>query len=119
MATTETASPLEISIAEMMADPNRRERWIAAAEAAMEAKLIEEFKWRLPDSITETCTAFIEAEIVPAVAAHLQKNKGAIVTAAIAAADQIGAKLAERMAEKAIGNLTGYRMGQLMKELFS
>jgi hypothetical protein len=103
----------------MMANPERRQRLVDASERALEEKLIEQFKWNLPDSISKTCTDFIEAEIVPAVTAHLQKNKGALVQSAIEASDLIGEKLAEAMVTKAVGNLTGYRMGTLMKELFS
>lgn len=111
--------PLVKSVEEMMADPERRQRLVGAAEAALEAKITEQFKWSLPSTVSDVCVKFIEEEVAPAILQHLMDHKGVIIQSAIAAADEIGAKLAEELARKASQNLTGYKMSSIAKDLFS
>ncbi len=108
----------EDSLEAFFADPDRRARLLAASEAALMDKLTAELKWGLPDSLSRICAEFVEKEVAPVVRERLASQKGAIIEASIAAADQIGLKVAEAMVAKATKNLTGYQGDRLMKGLF-
>ena len=106
-------------LSRMFAEPERKARLLAAAEAALEAKITEELKWGLPDTLSKICADFIEAEIAPQVRDHLASRKGVILEAAIAATDEIGEELAKKLVTKATENLAGYRGSDILKALFT
>ncbi len=109
----------EASLEAFFADPDRRARLLAASESALMEKLTTELKWGLPDTLSKICAEFIENEIAPIVREHLASQKGAIIEAAMNAADEVGQKVAEAMVSKATKALTGYNGDKLLRDLFS
>lgn len=109
---------LETEIINFLQEPERKERMLKAAEEALHQKVTENFRWSLPDSISKVCNEFVETEVAPKVREHLLANKGAIIEAAKAAADDIGKKLAEQMVARAEKNLDGYSARALIEGMF-
>ncbi len=106
-------------LTEFMNDPERRARLIAAADKAMEERVTEQFKWALPDVITEQCTAFLKEHIAPEVQKHLLTQRGVILKAAISAADEIGEQVAQKLSENAAKNLaSSWNVTKLVEALF-
>jgi len=107
-------------LTDFMADPERRARLVAAADRAMEEKIAENFKWALPDVVGDECTKFIKEHIAPEVAKHLLQQRSVILSAAIAAADEIGEKLAKSLVDKAAENLAkSWDLKKIVDGLFS
>ena len=99
-------------------DPERKARLMRASEAALEAKIAEEIKWSLPESVSQMCTAFITEEVAPAVHAHLMANKGAIIKGACEAADEIGQHIATALVKKASENIaSSWKVKKLVEAL--
>jgi hypothetical protein len=107
------------AITQFMADPDRRQRLLKASEDAIESKITEQFKWSLPDAVSTVCADFIKEEIAPAVQAHLLANRGVILKAALDAADEIGVKLTEKLAETAVKNMANsWNVTKIVEGLF-
>lgn len=100
---------LEANKAEIQAEVKRR----------MIEGLVQTHRWSISEEITATVNAFVQAEIVPVVKAHLEGEKGAIIEAAKVACVEISNSLAKVMVEKAAKNMEGYRYSELIKGLFS
>ena len=96
---------IEEEMETFFSDPERKARLMRASEAALEAKIAEEIKWSLPESVSQMCTTFITEEVAPAVHAHLMANKGAIIKGACEAADEIGQQIAIALVAKASKNI--------------
>jgi hypothetical protein len=103
----------------MLDEPNRKARLLKAAEDALEAKITEEMKWGLPDTLSKICAEFIEAEIAPAVRERLKSQKGPIMQAVLEATDGITDALSERIVKEAAENLNGYNGRDIIKKLFT
>lgn len=88
---------------------------------SVKAKAIEamtdQVRWNLTTTVQETVTEFVKDEVIPAIKAHLQEQKGPIIAAAVKAASEIGDKVAEKMVTTAVESLTGYRGGDVIKAL--
>ena len=110
---------LEKELIEFLSSEENAEALKASALKAMEDRVQEQFRWSLPDTVAKEVNDFVTEHVAPEVRAHLIKNKGAIVSAAKAAADQAGEKLSEVMLAKISDNLDrDYKMGSLLKALF-
>lgn len=110
---------MEHPLTDFMADPERRARLIAAADKAMEERVTEQFKWALPDVITQECTEFLKEHIAPEVQKHLLAQKSAILKAAIKAADEIGDQVAQKLTESAAKNLAqSWNVTKLVDAIF-
>ncbi|WP_068305866.1 hypothetical protein [Pararhodobacter sp. CCB-MM2] len=110
---------LELEINEFLSDPARKAQLMAAAMEAMSERVTQQFKWSLPDTIAKECDDFIVEHVAPEVRAHLLANKGAIITAAKEAADQIGAKITEALVAKVTENMDrSYKMNGIVEGLF-
>lgn len=88
----------------------------AAVEACIE-KVKENIRWGLPSSVQDVVAEFMKDEVAPAVKEALAHEKGAIIKAAVKGAAAIGDELSKTMVEKAVANLTGYRGGEIIKDL--
>jgi hypothetical protein len=90
-----------------------------AAMEAMNERVTQQFKWSLPDTIAKECDDFIREHVAPEGRAHLLSQKGPIVEAAKAAADEIGHKIAANMAAKADEKLgRSYSADAIIKAIF-
>ena len=90
----------------------------AAIEACI-AKIKDNVRYGLPDSVQAVVNDFMKDEVAPAVAIALKDQKAGIIKSATAGAAKIGDELSKVMVENAIKNLTGYRGGDIIKTLFN
>lgn len=97
---------------------DNKEDILRASKDAILDKITATLSYQLPSFVTDEVTKFMRDEIAPAVADHLQSEKGAIVAAVKKAASEIGDELAKQMVAKAAANMTGYRSHDVFKSLF-
>lgn len=106
-------------LTDFMSDPERRARLVAAADKAMEERITEQFKWALPDVVTEECVGFLKEHIAPEIQKHLLAQKSVILKAALKAADEIGEQVAQKLAESAGKHLaSSWNVTKLVEALF-
>ena len=79
--------------------------------------MTEQVRWGLSQAVQEVVNGFVAEEVIPALKAHLQDNKGPIIAAAIRAASEIGDKVSEKLITTAVESMTGYRGGEVIKAL--
>ncbi len=86
-------------LTDFMSDPERRARLVAAADKAMEERITEQFKWALPDVVTEECVGFLKEHIAPEIQKHLLAQKSVILKAALIMNEIMGELLAAKDAK--------------------
>lgn len=78
-----------------------------------------QFQWELPESIKKEVSAFIDAEVLPAVRAELIANKATFVEAATELARTAPLEIAKAMQASAAKNLTqSWTLRNVVGELF-
>ena len=89
----------------------------AAVKAQLTKGLIESLRYSLREEIAEVTEAFVKTEIVPAIAADLQKSKAEIIqklhTGIVGSAAAIGKAMQAKIKE----NVSGYRFSRVLEEL--
>lgn len=92
-------------------------------QAAIKSKMIERFtaehRWDISEQVTKAVQAFIKAEVIPAVEAELQSQKGLIISATIKSLADISDRLAKGLAldaSKRVGD--EYRRKEIVKAIF-
>lgn len=89
----------------------------AATEAVLD-KIKQDMQWSMPKVVQDAVNQFMVDEIAPAVVEALKSEKDGIVASACEAVAQIGDELSKVMIEKASENITGYRGGGIIKDIF-
>jgi hypothetical protein len=86
---------------------------------AMEGQLQEVVQWQMRDIIKDEVGKFLEAEIVPELAAYLKEQKAPLLKTAIKTANLIGEELTKALIEKAKKSLSSeWNVEKIAKEIF-
>jgi len=110
---------LEKELLEFLSTPENADRMKKVAISAMENRIKEQFQWSLPDTIAKEVNTFITEHVAPEVRAHQLSQKGAIISAAKASADEIGAKISRALMDKVSATMdTSYGSRNVLDAIF-
>lgn len=84
------------------------------------AKLLEEHRWNISESVNKAVRDFVDEHVVPAVKAELEANKGGIVNAVVSTVSGVTEELAKGLVSDAAKNIgSEWKRREIIKAIFS